>query len=135
MAAILPGALLHATWNSLIRGGTDKMLNTLLIVAGAGLVTACFLPFVPTPARASWPYLAASIVIHVLYFYFVAISYRGAELSFVYPIMRGAAPAISAVAVIFVLNEFPFPSGLGGSFGCLLQHRSPYGRFLANRHP
>jgi drug/metabolite transporter (DMT)-like permease len=90
------------------------MLNTLLIVAGAGLVTACFLPFVSAPAPASWPYLAASIVIHVVYFYFVAISYRGAELSFVYPIMRGAAPAVSAVAVVFVLNESPSPLGWAG---------------------
>ncbi|MGZ6249982.1 MAG: EamA family transporter [Syntrophales bacterium] len=114
MAAILLGALLHATWNSLIRGGSDKILNTLLIVAGAGLVTACFLPFVPSPAAASWPYLAASIVIHVVYFYFVAISYRGAELSFVYPIMRGAAPAMSAVAVLFVLNESPSTLGWAG---------------------
>ena len=114
MAAILLGALLHATWNALIRAGSDKMLNTLLIVAGAGLVTACFLPFVPAPAPASWPYLAASIVIHVVYFYFVAISYRGAELSFVYPIMRGAAPAVSAVAVVFVLNESPSPLGWAG---------------------
>ena len=114
MAAILLGALLHATWNSLIRAGSDKMLNTLLIVVGAGLVTACFLPFVPIPAPASWPYLAASIVIHVVYFYFVAISYRGAELSFVYPIMRGAAPAVSAVAVVFVLNESPSPLGWAG---------------------
>jgi len=114
MAAILLGALLHATWNALIRAGSDKMLNTLLIVAGAGLVTACFLPFVPAPASASWPYLAASIVIHVVYFYFVALSYRGAELSFVYPIMRGAAPAVSAVAVVFVLNESPSPLGWAG---------------------
>ena len=114
MAAILFGALLHATWNSLIRAGSDKMLNALLIVVGAGLVTAGFLPFVPAPVPASWPYLAASIVIHVVYFYFVAISYRGAELSFVYPIMRGAAPAISAVAVVFVLNESPSPLGWAG---------------------
>ncbi len=116
MAAILFGALLHATWNSLIRAGSDKMLNAFLIVAGAGLVTACFLPFVPIPAPASWPYLAASIVIHVVYFYFVAVSYRGAELSFVYPIMRGAAPAVSAIAVVLVLNESPSPVGWVGVF-------------------
>ena len=114
MAVIILGALLHATWNSLIRAGEDKMLTALLIVAGAGLVTACFLPFVPIPAPASWPYLAASIVIHVVYFYFVAVSYRGAELSFVYPIMRGSAPAISAIAVVFVLNESPSPIGWAG---------------------
>jgi drug/metabolite transporter (DMT)-like permease len=114
MAVILLGASLHATWNSLIRAGEDKILSALLIVAGAGLVTACFLPFVPIPVPASWPYLAGSIVIHALYFYLVAVSYRDAELSFVYPIMRGSAPTISAVAVVFMLNESPSPMGWTG---------------------
>ena len=111
MAVILLGALLHATWNALIRGGSDKTLSTLMIVAGAGLVTACYLPFVPAPAKASWPYLALSVLIHVVYFSFVALSYRNAELSLVYPIMRGSAPVISAIAVVFVLNESPSPVG------------------------
>ncbi|MGO9137512.1 MAG: EamA family transporter [Syntrophales bacterium] len=111
MAAILLGALLHAIWNALIRAGSDKTLNTLLIVVGAGLVTACYLPFVPVPAEASWPNLAASVLIHVVYFSLIALSYRNAELSFVYPIMRGTAPVISAVAVVFVLNESPSPVG------------------------
>ena len=111
MAVLLLGALLHAIWNALIRAGADKTSITILILAGAGVVTACWLPFVPAPAVASWPYLAASILIHVIYFTFVALSYRSADLSFVYPIMRGTAPAISAVAVAFLLGESPSPLG------------------------
>src|SRR3989304_773138 len=89
MAVLFLGALLHAIWNALIRGGSDKTSITILILAGAGVVTACWLPFLPAPAVASWPYLAASVLIHVVYFTFVALSYRSADLSFVYPIMRG----------------------------------------------
>ena len=111
MAVLLLGALLHAIWNALVRAGADKTLTTILIVSGAGVVTACWLPFVPAPAVASWPYLAASVLIHVVYFTFVALSYRSADLSFAYPIMRGTAPAISAVAVAFLLGESP--SALG----------------------
>jgi drug/metabolite transporter (DMT)-like permease len=114
MAAILLGALLHAIWNALIRAGSDKIASTLSIVVGAGLVTASFLPFVPTPAAASWPYLAASVLIHVVYFLLFALSYRNADLSFVYPIMRGAAPAVSAIAVVFILNESPSSLGWVG---------------------
>ena len=40
MAAVLAGALLHAIWNVLVRAASDKFLNTVLIVAGAGAVTA-----------------------------------------------------------------------------------------------
>ena len=114
MAAVLIGAFLHAVWNVLVRSASDKFLNTVLIVAGAGAVTAGWLPFAPAPAVASWPYLAASVFVHVAYFSFVALSYRDADLSFVYPLMRGSAPAISAVAVAFLVHESPSPIGWAG---------------------
>jgi drug/metabolite transporter (DMT)-like permease len=111
MAALLLGAFLHAIWNALIRASADKTSNTILILAGAGVVTACWLPFVPAPAVASWPYLAASVLLHFVYFTLVALSYRSADLSFAYPIMRGTAPAFSAVAAAFLLEESPTPLG------------------------
>jgi len=114
MAAVLAGALLHAIWNVLVRAASDKFLNTVLIVAGAGAVTACWLPFAPAPAAESWPYLAASVFVHVAYFSFVALSYRDADLSFVYPLMRGSAPALSAVVVAFLVHESPSPIGWVG---------------------
>jgi multidrug transporter EmrE-like cation transporter len=114
MAAVLFGALLHAVWNALVRAASDKFLNTVLIVGGAGVWTACGLPFAPVPAVESWPYLAASVLIHIAYFSFVALSYRDADLSFVYPIMRGSAPALSAVAVTVLVHESPSPSGWMG---------------------
>ncbi len=117
MAAVLFGALLHAVWNGLVRAASDKFLNTVLVVGGAGVWTACWLPFAPVPAVESWPYLGASVFIHVVYFSFVALSYRNADLSFVYPIMRGSAPAVSAVVVAVLVHESP---SLGGWVGVLL---------------
>ncbi|MBI2361354.1 MAG: EamA family transporter [Deltaproteobacteria bacterium] len=111
VTAVLLGALLHASWNALVRAAPDKFLDTVSVVGGAGALTACWLPFAPAPAVESWPYLAASVLIHVGYFTFIAVSYRNAELSFVYPLMRGSAPALSAVAVAFLLNELPSPRG------------------------
>jgi drug/metabolite transporter (DMT)-like permease len=70
------------------------------------------------------PYLAASVVIHVAYFSFVALSYRDADLSYVYPLMRGSAPALSAVIAAFIIHESPSASGWLGvllvSLGILL---------------
>jgi len=111
MAAVLAGALLHAIWNVFVRAASDKFLNTVLIVAGAGAFTACWLPFAPVPSVESWPYLAASVLIHMAYFSLVALSYRDADLSFVYPLMRGSAPALSAVVVAFLVHESPSPIG------------------------
>lgn len=117
MIAVLLGALLHASWNALIRGSTDRTLDTVLVVTGAALIAAGLLPFAPLPAAASWPFLIASGLIHVVYFMLVALSYRHGELSFTYPIMRGTAPAASAIAAALLLAESP-PAG--GWLGILL---------------
>ncbi len=117
MLAVLLGALLHASWNALIRGSTDRTLDTVMVVAGAAVIAAVALPFTPTPSAASWPYLIASGLIHVVYFMLVALSYRHGELSFAYPIMRGSAPVVSAIAAALLLAESP-PTG--GWLGVLL---------------
>ena len=117
MAVVLLGAVLHAVWNTLVRGAADKFLDTVLMLSGAGILTAVLLPVLPLPATESWPYLAASVLIHVVYFALVALAYHGAELSFAYPVMRGSAPVLSALAVVLLLNETPTP---GGWLGILL---------------
>lgn len=114
MAIVLFAAVLHAGWNALVRSSADKFQDTVLIVLGAGVWTALLLPLLPLPAVASWPYLAASVLIHVAYFTLVALSYRTGELSFVYPLMRGSAPALTAVAGLLLINESPSPGGWTG---------------------
>lgn len=114
MAVVLFAALLHAGWNALVRSSADKFHDTVLIVFGAALWTACLLPLMPVPRAESWPYLAASVLIHAAYFSIVAFSYRDGELSFVYPLMRGSAPAMSAVGAALLLNESPTAGGWAG---------------------
>ncbi len=119
MLAVLLGALLHAIWNAMIRGSSNRTLDTVLVVAGAGALMIAMLPFAPLPAPASWPYVIASGAIHVVYFLLVAMSYRHGEMSFVYPIMRGSAPAASAIAVALLLAEVPTAGGwLGVALIC-----------------
>jgi drug/metabolite transporter (DMT)-like permease len=117
MLAVLLGALLHSTWNAMIRSSSDRTLDMALVVTGAAVITGCLLPFSSLPATASWPYLIASGVIHVVYFTLVALSYRHGELSFDYPIMRGSAPVLSAIAAALLLAEWP---GVRGWVGVLL---------------
>jgi drug/metabolite transporter (DMT)-like permease len=105
--AVLLAALLHATWNAMIKGGRDVLLDTAAIVAGAGLVALPFLPFVPLPAPQAWPYIIASVVTHLAYYFLMVNAYRTGDLSLVYPLMRGVAPLITAVLGIFWLHEMP----------------------------
>lgn len=105
--AVLGAALLHATWNALVKAGEDKTLDSVAVAAGSGLIALALAPFLPAPAAASWPWIAASAAVHILYFICIAGAYRWGELSYSYPIMRGGGPMIVAVAGIFWFNETP----------------------------
>ena len=114
MLLVLLGAALHAAWNGLMKGGSDKHLDLVAILTGAALLTLCWLPFLPLPARASWPFLLTSTLIHMVYFTLLALSYRKGDMSLVYPLMRGAAPALTAVGSLMFLTEHPSWGGWVG---------------------
>lgn len=117
MIIVLFSAVLHASWNALIRASFNTFHDTVLIVAGAAVWTLFFLPIIPFPAVECWPYLAASVCIHVVYFTLVALSFRSGQLSLIYPLMRGVAPVLSMIAAAILIKEFPT---LGGWVGVLL---------------
>jgi drug/metabolite transporter (DMT)-like permease len=119
MFIVLFAALLHAAWNAFIKSGDNKLVETTLLVTGAGVIAAAVLPFVPAPAKASWPFLIASVAIHCVYFSLVALAYRTGELSLAYPIMRGSAPFFTAILTVSVVGE-PISGGawLGILFLC-----------------
>jgi drug/metabolite transporter (DMT)-like permease len=95
---VLFAALMHASWNAVVKSEGDKFLNTVVVVTSAGIIAACCLPFLQPPARESWPFLAASGVAQVIYLTLVAAAYRSGDMSQAYPIMRGTAPLIVAIA-------------------------------------
>jgi drug/metabolite transporter (DMT)-like permease len=104
-AAVLGAALLHAAWNTLVKASEDKELDTYAIAAGSGVLALIIIPILPAPASASWPWLAGSAAVHILYFVFLAGAYRYGELSYVYPIMRGGGPMIVAASGAAVFAE------------------------------
>src|SRR6266849_2339209 len=115
--AVLGAALLHASWNVLVKSGADKELETINIAVGSGLVALIAAPLLPAPAPASWPWVAGSAVVHILYFVFLAGAYRWGELSYTYPVMRGGGPMIVALLGALALGEI-LP--LGKTLGILL---------------
>lgn len=98
IAAVLCAALLHAGWNILVKLHAGSGVPTVLVVAGSGLLCALGLPFVAAPAPASWPFIAASALTQCLYYRLLSATYRGGDLSHAYPLMRGCAPPIVALA-------------------------------------
>ena len=95
---MLFGALLHASWNALIKSGDDKALDTALIhfLGCAARRCRCCAGSACRSAR-RWPWLAASLVIHIGYYVTLVGAYRHGELGLAYPIMRGYAPLLVAL--------------------------------------
>jgi drug/metabolite transporter (DMT)-like permease len=103
--AVLFAALCHAGWNALIKVGLDPLSTTTLIGIGSGAVALVMLPVVGVPAAPSWPWIVASVVIHLFYFAALIESYRTGDLGQVYPIARGGAPLMTATATTFIVGE------------------------------
>ncbi|WP_426323492.1 EamA family transporter [Pseudoduganella sp. R-43] len=105
VAIVLCGALLHAGWNALVKKGRDPFLSSVLVASGAALISLPLLPFLAQPAAASWPYALASTVIHYAYYGLLAAAYRHGDMSHAYPLMRGSAPLLVAIASVPLLGE------------------------------
>jgi len=103
--AVLFAAACHAGWNALIKVGLDPLSTTTLISIGSGLVALILLPFVGLPAWGAWPWLVASVAIHLIYFASLIESYRTGDLGQVYPIARGSAPLMTAAATTVIVGE------------------------------
>ncbi len=116
-ALVLAAALLHAGWNALVKQADDPFLGMAAVCLWGGVFAAAVFLALPWPPAAAWPYIAASIVLHVVYFWLVGLVYRHAELSTAYPIMRGCAPLLTFAWAAVALHEFP---GVGGLCGILL---------------
>lgn len=105
LAAVLIGAVLHASWNLLVRSARDRSRETGLLVIGASVLALIILPFLPQPHRAAWPFLGMSAALHVVYFALIAAVYSRGEVSLAYPLMRGTAPMLTAILAWAVLAE------------------------------
>lgn len=115
--AVLAAALCHAGWNASLKLRVDPAIAITLVAIAAGLAAMPLLPVVGIPAQASWPYLGASLIIHVFYYIYLAEAYRSGDLGQVYPIARGAAPLMTALGSAALFAE---TTGAAGWAGILL---------------
>ncbi len=105
---VLAAALMHASWNALIRSAPDKRQYTILLHVCAALLAAIGLCFTGWPSVASAPYIAASSVLHWIYIALLMRIYDGGQLAVGYVFMRGLAPLLVCIVSVFVLLE-PLP--------------------------
>ena len=115
--AVLFGALLHASWNALIKSGHDKALDTALVHFLGAMVALPFMLWVGPPPSVAWPFIAASLVIHIGYYIALVGAYKHGDLGLTYPIMRGFAPLLVALASGMFIGESPSAAAWAGIVG------------------
>lgn len=105
VAVVLVGAFCHATWNAVVKRGADVLMSGILVSAGCGGIAAVILPFLAQPSPACWPFILASAAAQVVYMVLLAAAYGAGDMSQTYPLMRGVAPLIIAVASGPIIGE------------------------------
>jgi drug/metabolite transporter (DMT)-like permease len=111
---VLGSAGLHALWNWLIADARDSHAASAVALLVAAIVFAPVAALTWDVEGAAWPYIAVSAVLELAYFALLAAAYQGADLSFVYPIARGAAPVlVLAISVALLGAEVSTSAALG----------------------
>lgn len=115
--AVLVAAAFHAGWNALLKLNVEPVVATSLVAIASGAVVVPLTLFVGPPAPSAWPYMLASVTVHIGYYFALAQAYRFGDLGQVYPIARGTAPLMTALLAAFWVGE---PLGAHGWAGIIV---------------
>jgi drug/metabolite transporter (DMT)-like permease len=102
---LLISAALHTTWNLLIKQAGEKYMATWWAMLIGSLLFLPALLVTGLPARSTWIFLLISALAEAAYFIVLSFAYEDADFSLVYPMARGAAPALIACWSILFLRE------------------------------
>ncbi|MBN43609.1 MAG: EamA family transporter [Alphaproteobacteria bacterium] len=106
--AVIVSALMHASWNALVKAGDDGWLTGAVIsgfAATAALIVAVL--FVPWPEPHHWPWLIGSGILHAGYFVLLMCAYTYGDLGKVYAIARGTAPLVIVALAGPIVGDTP----------------------------
>jgi drug/metabolite transporter (DMT)-like permease len=134
-AAVLAAAAMHAGWNSFLKLKIEPFLAMTLVTGACGIVALPPLLVFGFPIAAAWPWVIASVVLHLGYYFALSAAYARADMSQVYPIARGGAPLLTATASTLLLRE-PVTGGQGlgiALLGCGILAMSVVGRRRGTR--
>jgi uncharacterized membrane protein len=114
---VLFAAVLHASWNALVKPVGDRLaLMTLMTVVSSAICVPLAL-LAGAPRTAAWPELGASMLLHTVYNLLLIETYQDGDFNQVYPIARGTAPPTVAIAAAIFVGESLSPVQTGGVLG------------------
>ena len=98
-------ASLHALWNFLLKNSQEKYIAMGWQVIISGLMSLVLIFFTGLPPRSMWLFAVLSMVLEAIYFVLLSVAYTSHDFSLVYPIARGAAPALLVLWSAIFLKE------------------------------
>jgi drug/metabolite transporter (DMT)-like permease len=112
--AVIFAGVLHATWNAMAKGTDDRHASFALFGGTYAVCGALAVALAPAMAAAAWPFAAASAVLHVVYSWLLARSYRLGDFNQVYPLARGTAPMLVALIATTAFGDAMTAGQLAG---------------------
>ncbi|CAK7284932.1 EamA-like transporter family protein [Streptomyces misionensis JCM 4497] len=104
LATVLTAAVLHAVWNSIAHRIPDKLIGFTLISLACTGCAAVLVCCTPLPPAGAWPFLAASAALQVASQLFLLRAYELGDFGQMYPLARGVAPLLVAIASVTLLG-------------------------------
>lgn len=114
IALLLTSAILHALWNLLLKQSQSKYIAMGWQNILSGVFAVIVLAFTGLPPQSLWLLALVSAVLESIYFGLLTFAYNDHDFSLVYPVARGAAPALVLVWSALFLAEIPSTGGLIG---------------------
>ncbi|MGQ0675589.1 MAG: hypothetical protein ACT4N4_05815 [Rhodospirillales bacterium] len=114
IALVLAAAFLHGIWGAAGKGSRDPVMAATVGALVPALVAAALARGVTAPSAWAWPWMAASIALHLIYIAAMLLAWRYLALGVAYPSARaGAAPGAAAIGALFLDQPPPLAAMAG----------------------
>ena len=114
LALVLGAAILHASWNALLRSGSDRLWSMLAMSLAVALAGAALVPFVGLPGAVGLRFAFISGLLHIAYNLFLVRTYRSGDFGQTYPIARGSSPVLVTIGAALFAGETLRPASVAG---------------------
>jgi drug/metabolite transporter (DMT)-like permease len=103
--AVIFAAAMHAGWNAVLKVRLEPLVAVTLVAGFAGVIALPFMAAFRPPRIEAWPWLLGSVALHLAYNLALSEAYRHSDMGQVYPVARGGAPLLTALASILLVGE------------------------------
>jgi drug/metabolite transporter (DMT)-like permease len=105
LALLFASAAMHAVWNFLLKSAEEKYIAMGWQVLLSGIFALILIFFSGLPPQSMWLFAVISMLLEAIYFILLCVAYTDNDFSLVYPIARGAAPALLVLWSTLFLRE------------------------------